>query len=222
MLLVCLTKDGRWLQFASVAPHLFAACMKALGLDWMFTDPEWEGLPVFGDDAAKRMELWTRMLQAAREEVARRMERDLRRRLERVRRAVPQRTGGARTSAADPRRLHDRPRRRRAWNGAPAGGDREGGAHAGRPDAQRTRLDEHRADVLAPDRCAEAASAGARRPGPVCRSTASPCSSWRRCSPPRTARRCSPISAPGSSRSSRSRATGSGRSSRSPNRVEPR
>jgi crotonobetainyl-CoA:carnitine CoA-transferase CaiB-like acyl-CoA transferase len=67
MLLVALTKDGRWLQFASVAPHLFAACMKALGLDWMFTDPEWAGLPVFGDDAAKRMDLWTRMLQAARE-----------------------------------------------------------------------------------------------------------------------------------------------------------
>lgn len=67
MLLVCLTEDGRWLQFASVAPHLFAACMKALGLDWMFTDPEWAGLPVFGDDAAKRGELWSRMLEAARQ-----------------------------------------------------------------------------------------------------------------------------------------------------------
>ena len=67
MLLVCLTKDGRWLQFASVAPHLFAACMTALGLDWMFTDPEWAGLPLFGDNAAKRQELWTRMLNAARQ-----------------------------------------------------------------------------------------------------------------------------------------------------------
>ena len=66
MLLVCLTQDGRWLQFAAVAPHLFAAKMKALGLDWMFTDPEWQGLPVFGDAAGKRMALWTRMLESAR------------------------------------------------------------------------------------------------------------------------------------------------------------
>jgi len=66
MLMICLTKDGRWLQFASVAPHLYAALMKALGLDWMFTDPEWAGMPVFGDNADKRFELWTRMLEAAR------------------------------------------------------------------------------------------------------------------------------------------------------------
>jgi len=66
MLMVCLTKDGSWLQFASVAPHLYAALMKALGLDWMFTDVAWKGLPVFGDDADKRLGLWTRMLEAAR------------------------------------------------------------------------------------------------------------------------------------------------------------
>jgi len=66
MLMICLTKDGRWLQFASVAPHLYAALMKALGLDWMFTDPAWAGLPVFGEDAEKRQDLWTRMLEAAR------------------------------------------------------------------------------------------------------------------------------------------------------------
>ncbi len=65
MLLVCLTRDGRWLQFASVAPRLFAACMTSLGLDWMFTDDEWKGLPML-PDADKRMELWTRMLEAAR------------------------------------------------------------------------------------------------------------------------------------------------------------
>ncbi|MFM2073664.1 MAG: hypothetical protein RLZZ623_3928, partial [Actinomycetota bacterium] len=66
MLMVCLTKDGKWLQFASVAPRLYAALMKALGLDWMFTDEAWAGLPVFGDDAAKRHDLWTIMLEAAR------------------------------------------------------------------------------------------------------------------------------------------------------------
>jgi crotonobetainyl-CoA:carnitine CoA-transferase CaiB-like acyl-CoA transferase len=65
MLLVCLTKDGHWLQFAQVAPHLFAAHMKSLGLDWMFASDDWKGLPLFGDDADKRMDLWTRMLEAA-------------------------------------------------------------------------------------------------------------------------------------------------------------
>lgn len=66
MLLVCLTKDGHWLQFAAVAPHLFAAHMKSLGLAWMFTDENWKGMPVFGDDADKRMVLWTTMLEASR------------------------------------------------------------------------------------------------------------------------------------------------------------
>lgn len=66
MLMICLTKDGRWLQFASVAPHLYAAVMKALGLDWMFTDPDWAGIPAFPDNAQKRAELWERMLEAAR------------------------------------------------------------------------------------------------------------------------------------------------------------
>ena len=63
-LLVALTTDGHWLQFAQVAPHLFQALMKALGLDWMFTDPKWKGVP-FLDDADLRWELWTTMLEAA-------------------------------------------------------------------------------------------------------------------------------------------------------------
>ncbi|MCY3633710.1 MAG: CoA transferase [bacterium] len=66
MLIVALTADGHWLQFASVGPHLFAAKMKALGLDWMFADEEWQGIPVLSD-ADKRMELWTRMLEAAKQ-----------------------------------------------------------------------------------------------------------------------------------------------------------
>jgi len=64
MLLVALTRDGRWLQFAQVAPHLFAAFMRELGLDWMFGDPEWKGLPAF-EDEDRRLALWTSMLQAA-------------------------------------------------------------------------------------------------------------------------------------------------------------
>ena len=66
MLIVALTADGHWLQFASVGPHLFAAKMKALGLDWMFADEEWQGIPALRD-ADKRMELWTRMLEGAKQ-----------------------------------------------------------------------------------------------------------------------------------------------------------
>lgn len=64
-LMVALTRDGEWLQFASVAPHLFAGLMGSLGLDGMFSDPEWKGLPLL-EDPDKRLELWTRMLEAAR------------------------------------------------------------------------------------------------------------------------------------------------------------
>ena len=64
-LLVALTKDGRWLQFACVAPHLFQALMKALGLSALFTDPDWKGLPLFGEDVDKRMAFWTKLLEAA-------------------------------------------------------------------------------------------------------------------------------------------------------------
>jgi crotonobetainyl-CoA:carnitine CoA-transferase CaiB-like acyl-CoA transferase len=63
-LLVALTSDGHWLQFAQVAPHLFQALMRALELDWMFDDPKWKGVP-FLEDADLRWELWTTMLEAA-------------------------------------------------------------------------------------------------------------------------------------------------------------
>lgn len=64
-LLVALTKDGRWLQFAQARTHLFVALMRALGLEDMLDDPEWKGIPEF-DDAERRLELWLRMLAAAR------------------------------------------------------------------------------------------------------------------------------------------------------------
>ncbi len=63
-LLVALTSDGHWLQFAQVAPHLFVALMKALGLAGMLTDPEWAGIPIF-EDAARRSAMWSLMLEAA-------------------------------------------------------------------------------------------------------------------------------------------------------------
>ena len=38
--------------------------MRALGLEWMLTDPEWAGIPVF-EDEERRLALWERMLEAA-------------------------------------------------------------------------------------------------------------------------------------------------------------
>ncbi|MBY0276088.1 CoA transferase [Candidatus Binatia bacterium] len=65
-LLVCLTKDGRWLQFSQTSPHLFREFMEVLGLAWMFDDPEWSSAPDF-DTEEKREAFWERMLAAARE-----------------------------------------------------------------------------------------------------------------------------------------------------------
>jgi crotonobetainyl-CoA:carnitine CoA-transferase CaiB-like acyl-CoA transferase len=65
-LLVCLTKDGRWLQFSQTSPHLFRAFMEVLGLAWMFDDPEWSTAPDF-ETEEKRERFWELMLEAARE-----------------------------------------------------------------------------------------------------------------------------------------------------------
>jgi crotonobetainyl-CoA:carnitine CoA-transferase CaiB-like acyl-CoA transferase len=64
-LLVCLSRDGRWLQFSQTSPHLFQAFMRALELDWMFNDPEWRTAPEF-EDEPKRERFWEIMLEAAR------------------------------------------------------------------------------------------------------------------------------------------------------------
>ena len=64
-LLVALSSDGHWLQFSQVSPHLFAAFMRVLGLDWMLDDDEWSTVPEF-DDRDQRRQLWEQMLTAAR------------------------------------------------------------------------------------------------------------------------------------------------------------
>jgi crotonobetainyl-CoA:carnitine CoA-transferase CaiB-like acyl-CoA transferase len=64
-LLVGQTKDGRWLQFAQNRPHLFESFMRVLDLDWMLTDPKWEGIPILEDEAL-REELMHRMLEGVR------------------------------------------------------------------------------------------------------------------------------------------------------------
>jgi crotonobetainyl-CoA:carnitine CoA-transferase CaiB-like acyl-CoA transferase len=63
MLLVAPTKDGRFLQFAQVAPRLFLAMIHELGLDYMWTDPDWKGMPLFEDDE-RRLALWEKMIEA--------------------------------------------------------------------------------------------------------------------------------------------------------------
>jgi crotonobetainyl-CoA:carnitine CoA-transferase CaiB-like acyl-CoA transferase len=61
-LLVAPTKDGHWLQFAAVAPHLFIALMTELDLMDFFGDPYWEGMPLF-PDVERRVELWAIMIE---------------------------------------------------------------------------------------------------------------------------------------------------------------
>ena len=64
-LLIGLTRDGHWLQFSQTQSHLFEAFMRALGLDWMYDDPEWESAPEFADES-KRERFWEMMLEATR------------------------------------------------------------------------------------------------------------------------------------------------------------
>ena len=128
MLLNPLTKDGRWLQFAQVRPHLFVALMRALGLEWMLTDPalgRHSGVRgcrtpprALGEDARGR----------GRED-ARRVGGDLRRRSRRLRRAVPPRPRGPRPSPAGPRRSGRGDRAARRGGRPPTGPPRADGAH---------------------------------------------------------------------------------------------
>ena len=65
-LLVCLSRDGRWLQFSQTSPHLFREFMEVLGLDWMFTHPDWKDAPDF-ESEAQRERFWDILLEAARQ-----------------------------------------------------------------------------------------------------------------------------------------------------------
>ena len=64
-LLVAPSSDGHWLQFSQVSPHLFAAFMRVLGLEWMLEDDEWSTVPEI-DDRDRRRQLWEQMLTAVR------------------------------------------------------------------------------------------------------------------------------------------------------------
>jgi crotonobetainyl-CoA:carnitine CoA-transferase CaiB-like acyl-CoA transferase len=60
-LMTGISADGRWLQFSQTAQRLFEAFMRAVDLDWMFTDPEWNTAPEF-EDRKRRREFWELLL----------------------------------------------------------------------------------------------------------------------------------------------------------------
>jgi crotonobetainyl-CoA:carnitine CoA-transferase CaiB-like acyl-CoA transferase len=66
MLLIGLTKDGRWLQFSQVQMHLYMAMLKIMGLDWVLADDDWKGA-AFAMGHPRTAEFWERLLGAVRE-----------------------------------------------------------------------------------------------------------------------------------------------------------
>ncbi|BCO39099.1 hypothetical protein MINTM001_02380 [Mycobacterium paraintracellulare] len=61
-LLVCATKDGRWLQFAQVSPKLIGAWLGELDLLGELADPKWEGFPMLPTPEL-RMQWWDMMIE---------------------------------------------------------------------------------------------------------------------------------------------------------------
>jgi crotonobetainyl-CoA:carnitine CoA-transferase CaiB-like acyl-CoA transferase len=63
MLLIALSKDGRWLQFSQVQLHLYMEMLKVMGLDWMLRDEEWKDA-VWAADSPKTGEFWDKLYEA--------------------------------------------------------------------------------------------------------------------------------------------------------------
>ncbi|MDT5218938.1 MAG: hypothetical protein QOF15_1043 [Mycobacterium sp.] len=61
-LLVCPTKDGRWLQFAQVSPKLIGAWLTELNLLAELANPKWQGFPML-PTAELRTEWWDMMIE---------------------------------------------------------------------------------------------------------------------------------------------------------------
>src|ERR1700742_3263378 len=61
-LLVCATKDGRWLQFAQVSPKLIGAWLNELDLLKELSNPKWQGLPMLPTPEL-RTEWWDMMIE---------------------------------------------------------------------------------------------------------------------------------------------------------------
>src|SRR3984957_5762807 len=63
MLLIALSKDGRWLQFSQVQLHLYVEMLKVMGLDYMLQDDEWKDA-VWAADIPKTGEFWDKLYEA--------------------------------------------------------------------------------------------------------------------------------------------------------------
>ncbi len=63
MLLIALSKDGRWLQFSQVQLHLYMEMLKVMGLEWMLQDEEWKDA-VWAADTPKTGEFWDKLYEA--------------------------------------------------------------------------------------------------------------------------------------------------------------
>jgi crotonobetainyl-CoA:carnitine CoA-transferase CaiB-like acyl-CoA transferase len=61
-LLVCPTRDGRWLQFAQVSPRLIGAWLAELNLVEELAKPKWQGFPML-PTAELRTEWWDMMIE---------------------------------------------------------------------------------------------------------------------------------------------------------------
>src|SRR6202034_3964845 len=61
-LLVCATKDGRWLQFAQVSPKLIGAWLTELDLLGELANPKWQGFPMLPTPEL-RTEWWDMMIE---------------------------------------------------------------------------------------------------------------------------------------------------------------
>ncbi|GAT17554.1 CaiB/BaiF CoA transferase family protein [Mycolicibacterium thermoresistibile] len=60
-LLAAPTKDGHWLQFAQVQPHLFTAMLTEFGVMELLEDPKWKGFPTLESPDLYR-EFWSILL----------------------------------------------------------------------------------------------------------------------------------------------------------------
>lgn len=65
-LLIAVTKDGHWLQFAQVAPRLMQAWLKELDLLGLLAEPKWKDFPAF-PTAELRGEWWQIMIDRVRQ-----------------------------------------------------------------------------------------------------------------------------------------------------------
>jgi len=65
MLLIGLTKDGRWLQFSQAQPHLYTAMLETMGLGWALADDEWKQA-VWAADPDRNEAFWEKLLDAVR------------------------------------------------------------------------------------------------------------------------------------------------------------